>query len=248
MRSMFFAGIFALSASTALAQTGSAPAPAAPATSAPQAATPATQAAGQQTGKPANICQELVAFMKAPPPEAAAPAAPAKPAAAPAQATPSQDKPAAQQGSSALAGTTPSNGAASAKPETGSNSAQAVTGQDGVATDAPKEGKDNAAAGSGSVANAPQKESRAAPVPPADVTSTPKESVMTVAAAEELAGGNDIAACQEMARKLRVAGVSMPPPLMALAALDLKYQQEAGAATPPAGTGNGQAPASNAQD
>ena len=60
MRSMFFAGIFALSASTALAQTGSAPAPA---TSAPQAATPATQAAGQQTGKPANICQELVAFM-----------------------------------------------------------------------------------------------------------------------------------------------------------------------------------------
>jgi hypothetical protein len=45
---------------------------------------------------------------------------------------------------------------------------------------------------------------------------------------------------------MRVAGVAMPPPLIALAALDLQYQQNPGAANPPAGApaAGGQAPAS----
>jgi hypothetical protein len=250
MRKMVLAGIFALSASTALAQTGTAPEPAAepaapaapqaaapetaapqtaaPQTAAPRTATPAAPAetdpaAGQQADAagPANLCQELLAFMKAPPPEPAAPAAaPAKPAAAPKeQAAP------AQQGASALAGTTASGAAASPQPDGEPNSAQQVTGQDGVATDAPDPSNEKVAAGS--VANAPQKDSRAAPLPPADVTSTPKESVMTVAQAEELAAANDIAVCHDTAREMRVAGVAMPPPLIALAALDLQYQQAA---------------------
>ncbi|MBA3448439.1 MAG: hypothetical protein H0T56_12700 [Pseudaminobacter sp.] len=264
MRKMVLAGIFALSASTSLAQTGTAPAPAAPAAetatpAAPQAATPTDAAAAPQAiaGGPANLCQELVAFMKAPPPEAVAPAPAAKPAAAaPAQAAPAQQGASAQpapaqqadpagQGSSALAGTAGSGEAATAKPESGTNSAQAVTGQDGVATDAPKPSNENVAAGS--VANAPQKDSRSAPLPPADVTSTPKESVITVEKAEELATANDIAVCQDMARRMRVAGVSMPPPLIALAALDLQYQQKPGAVTAPAGAepaATGQDPAS----
>ncbi len=222
MRNIVLAGIFSLAASTALAQT--APEPAAP-------SAPAAPAETQQAG-PANLCQELLAFMKAPPPEPATPAAPAKPAAAP-----------AAQGTSALAGTTAGAGqGAAAAPQAGSNSAQAVTGQDGVATDAPKpSGGEKVAAGS--VTNAPQKD-RAAPMPPADVTSTPKESVLDVAKAEQLADANDIAQCQQTAREMRVAGVAMPPPLMALAALDLQYQAGASApseASDPAAGGQGTA-------
>ena len=81
-----------------------------------------------------------------------------------------------------------------------------------------------------------QKGSIAAPVPPADVKSTPKESVLDMAKAEELAAGNDIAACQKTAREMRVAGVAMPPPLMALAALDLQYHPKPGAAAPASAT------------
>ena len=236
MRRTALAGIFALSASTALAQTGTAPEPAAepatgPATetAAPETATPAAPADADSAAVqradaagPANLCQELLAFMQAPPPpEGSAPApAPAKPAAAQTeQAAP------ARQGASALAGTTGSGQAASAEPEDEADSAQEVTGQEGVATDAPEPSNEKVAAGS--VADAPQKESRAAPVPPADVTSTPREAVITVAQAEELATANDIAACQDTARQMRVAGVAMPPPLIALTALDLQFQQTA---------------------
>jgi hypothetical protein len=168
--------------------------------------------------------------MKAPPPEPD-PATAAKPAAAAAkpeakQPAPAQKAAPTEQGS-ALAGTTHSGDGASAKPGNEAGSSQKVTGQSGVATDAPAPSKEKAAAGS--VANAPQKESRSAPLPPADVASTPKDSVMTVAEAEKLAGTNDIGQCQGAARKMRVAGVAMPPPLIALTALDLQYQK-AGAA------------------
>lgn len=252
MRKVVLAGIFSLAASTSFAQTGTAPQPApaqpAPAQPAPapalETAAPAPTAPAAATG-PANLCEELLAFMKAPPPEPPAPAAPAKPAAAPAQQqAPTQQAAPAQQGGAALQGTS----AAAAKPETGSGSAQEVTGQKGVATDAPKPtGKDTA--GAGSVTNAPQKDSRAAPLPPADVTSTPKESVLEMTKAEELAAANDVAACQKAAREMRVAGVAMPPPLIALAALDLKHHQ-ASAAAQPAGSAapaeGGQAPAPQA--
>ena len=203
MMRTLLAGIFALATSAALAQTGT------PASGTSDAAAPAAEA-----GKPANICQELVAFMKAPPEKKAAPAKPAA-AAKPAE-------PPAQKESSALAGTTRAGDGATAKPENTANSSQTVTGQKGVATDAPEPSNHNAAAGS--VANAPQKESRSAPLPPADVASTPKESVITIEKAESLVATNDIAQCQSIARQMRVAGVAMPPPLMALAALDLKYQ------------------------
>lgn len=170
--------------------------------------------------------------MKAPPPDAPQAADAKKTAVTAAQQAKPPQPASSQQGSAGLAGTAttgkdPSGGG-------GSNSAQAVTGQDGVATDAPEPGKDQANAGS--VANAPQKESRAAPLPPADVMSTPKESVLSMEAAQQLADANDIAECQKTARKMRVAGVAMPPPLIALAALDIRYQQNSGAAQNPPGT------------
>lgn len=227
MRKIVLAGILALSASTSLAQTTTSPQPAAPTVGAPTG-----QAAASQQSGPANLCQELLAFMKAPP-EPESPAGAAKPAAATAQQGAPAQSGSSQQGSSALAGTTAAGDGASAKPDSGSTSAQAVTGQSGVATDAPEPGKDPAA--SGSVANAPQKETRAAPTPPADVSSTPRESVLTVEAAEQLASANDVAQCQKTARQMRVAGVAMPPPLIALAALDLQYQQKSGAPAQPSG-------------
>jgi hypothetical protein len=70
-------------------------------------------------------------------------------------------------------------------------------------------------------------------VPQADSTSTPKDAVIDMAKAEELAATNDIGACHKVAREMRVAGVPMPPPLVALAALDLKYHNQAPATAPP---------------
>ena len=58
---------------------------------------------------------------------------------------------------------------------------------------------------------------------------------MTVEAAQQLADANDVAQCQKAARDLRVAGVDMPPPLIALTALDLQYQQNSGAGAQPTG-------------
>src|SRR5690606_15676971 len=149
MKSIILAGMFALSASTSLAQTTTPPQTAAPAVE------PGTDQAAAPQGGPANLCQEILAFMKAPPPEAAAPAAAAKPADPPAQQSASAAQAAPGKDSDARQGTTGSDDPAKAEDQ--STSAQEITGQDGVATDAPEPGKDNAA--SGSVKNAPQKES-----------------------------------------------------------------------------------------
>jgi len=50
---------------------------------------------------------------------------------------------------------------------------------------------------------------------------------MKLEEAQALAAANDIAGCQAAARKTRREGVDMPLPLLALAALDLKYHQQA---------------------
>ena len=226
MREIVLAGVFALSVSTCLAQTTTAPQPASPET-----ASPAVQKPAAQQGGPADLCQEILIFMKSPP-EAAVSSGAAKPATTGGQQARSPQSASNQQVSPALAGTTVTDKSVSG--DSGSSSAQAVTGQKGVATDAPAPGKDNA--DSGSVANAPQKDSRSAPTPPADATSTPRESVLTMEAAQQLADAGDDAQCQKMARKMRVAGVSMPPPLIALAALDLQHQQKSGVATEPPGS------------
>lgn len=239
MKSIVLVGTVLFSASTCLAQT-----------TAPQPATPVItaqpdEATGGNRAGPANLCQEILAFMKAPttPPDASAAAKPAAGAgASPQQAAPAASGAAASNGSSALAGTSGSAEGASAAADSSTNSSQEITGQEGVATDAPDSSGGNAAA-SGSVENAPQKDSRSAPTPPADVTSTPKETVLTVEAAEQLAAANDMAQCQKTAREMRVAGVEMPPPLVALAALDLQYQHASGSENAPVETGG--APASN---
>ena len=56
---------------------------------------------------------------------------------------------------------------------------------------------------------------------------------MTVAAAEALAATGDPQACRDGARELRLAGVAVPPPLLALAALDIKFHKPAPPIQPP---------------
>lgn len=196
------AGIFALAASASFAQTAADPAGA---------------------GRPANLCQELLAFMEAPPPPAPAPAPPA----------PAAKQEPAKEG--VAPGSTETKSADAGPAKEGASS-QEVTGQSGPATDAPDP---NAPPAKGAkVADAPQKASVSAPVP-TDAKSVSKQSVLSVAEAGKLAEANDIAACQTAARELRIAGVAVPPPLLALTALDLKYQSTA----EPEGTGAGAAPA-----
>lgn len=233
MRKIIFAGIFALSASAALAQTGS-------------PLVPTAKADPTSTGEPANLCQELLAFMKAPPPEEAA-TAPAKPAtdrqSPPTGAQPSADdvakdsrtKEAAAGRKIPSAETGENSAPASGKavpPQSAEKggSAQDVSGQSGPAHGAPEQ--NSASVTQGNVQNAPQTSGLSAPVP-TQPTSTSKESVMDVVKAQRLADANDIAACKKATKELRLAGVAMPPPLLALAALELKYHHS-GSATPQA--------------
>jgi hypothetical protein len=119
-----------------------------------------------------------------------------------------------------------------------SESAQDVSGQSGPAHGAPEPSAK--AAAQGNVQNAPQTSSLSAPVP-TEPAKTSTESVLSLAQAEELATANDIAACREAAKKIRLAGAPMPPPLLALAALDPRYQAQTNDGAPASPT-QGEAP------
>jgi hypothetical protein len=112
-----------------------------------------------------------------------------------------------------------------------SSSAQDVSGQSGPAHEAPEPNAE--AAAQGNVDNAPQTSSLSAPIP-MDATEAEEDVPLSLASAEELAGANDIAACRDASRKLRLAGAPMPEPLLALTALDLQYQGQANEAQSPA--------------
>jgi hypothetical protein len=231
MGKLVFAGIFTLAASTSLAQTD-----------APEPDIVQEPAASEQAGAggPANLCQELLAFMAEPPPEEAAVAAPAQASAEPAgtaqdgstQRADAPDAQPAEEGAeseeAAAAGekdTAPaSDEAVPPQSSEESTSSQEITGQSGPAAESPEPNAEPAEAGTAE--NAPQRSSVSAPVP-TDPTSTPKDAVLSVAEAEELAEANDIAACQSASRELRLAGVAVPPPLLALTALNLQYHQTA---------------------
>jgi hypothetical protein len=58
---------------------------------------------------------------------------------------------------------------------------------------------------------------------------------MSVPDAEALAAGGDPQACRDGTRKLRLAGVAVPPPLLALAALDIKFHWPPAPAQPQPG-------------
>jgi hypothetical protein len=157
-----------------------------------QEAAPPVVAAG-----PANLCQELLAFVTAP--EA-------------------KKQEAATPQSQATAVSNPS-GKSDGKPSVSGGEPQQKSGLSGATgsndTVAPGDRKATLAQ-----ANAAAKTAAA----PAASPPPPKPDAATVAGIEAAAAGNDQAACRAAARTMRKAGVPMPPPLLALAALDLKFQ------------------------
>ena len=218
MRTVVLLGALSLAAPASLAQTGTAP----------TADPPAASGQGTSAG-PANICQELVAFMKAPPgaPGGDKPAgdkvAGDKAAGDKAAAKPGDGQAAGKSGSDAETSATPPAGeSVPQKPQEETKSAEAASGQSGPAHAAPSQ--HSSAKSETGAHKAELKSSLSAPVPK-DSESTPKTSVISVAKAEELAAANDLSACKAAAKDLRLAGVALPPPLLALAALDLKHQQ-----------------------
>lgn len=189
------------------------PAPAAAAPAAPQ----------QQARGPANICQELVLFVRAPaaaqaatappPQQATAVQAPAQaqsvPQPNPAGGAPQQSSGISAPVSSSGPGATGPQGAAQANP----SAPQAGQGQTAAApSPAPAPGSSPQAAAQ----NAPAAAAATAPPP------TPTPSPAQIELVQKLAGENDIKACRDEAQKMRKAGVALPAPLLALAALDLK--------------------------
>jgi hypothetical protein len=75
---------------------------------------------------------------------------------------------------------------------------------------------------------APPAQQAAAPPPAAPATPpAPKPSPAAVEKAQAAARDNNIAGCKGAAQEMRRAGVALPPPLIALAGLDLKFLEGA---------------------
>lgn len=162
------------------------------------------------TGRPANLCQELVAFVKQP--EAATKAAEAPPQLATAVTAKKSDdtsaKPAAPgtpQNTSGQSGQITASGPGAAGPQGDAQNKAAPTGSTATA--------------SGPATAAPA----AAPAAPA----APKPSAENVQQIESAAGANDIQGCRAAAQTMRRAGVVMPGPLLALAAMSPKLLEAA---------------------
>jgi hypothetical protein len=144
-----------------------------------------------QAGRPANLCQELVAYLRQPKPGAAAPANPALKTAVQAPTAGNQQ---------------PSQPSGQGAPTTA-----------GIAGPIPT---DSRQAGSGSP-TAPAAPTAPSPAPSASPAAN--QSQVALEDAEALARGNDIAGCRAATQRLRMAGAPLPPALLALGALDLKY-------------------------
>ncbi|WP_132254358.1 hypothetical protein [Methylobacterium segetis] len=182
---------------------------------------PAAASAQAGSGKPANLCQELVAYVH-PPAPAQAPAAPAagQPAAGqPNSGQPSAGQPGAGQPTSAVQAPAP--GQQSGGPSAAAGETQQKSGMSGpVAQNGPGASGPQGAAQADAKATAPQAAAApAAPAAPPPLKPTPEMIERVDAAARD----NSIAACRDAARAMRVAGIPMPAPLLALSALDPKF-------------------------
>lgn len=182
---------------------------------APPAASPQPQPSpGAGIGKPANLCQELLAFVHQPDPSQKADTQPA------------------QLATSVQA---PKQGSEESKPSGTAGTPQQTSGQSGQISNAgpgaagPQGQSQNAAAPSGATANvaptlrsAPQAQGQpappAAPAKPA-APSAPKPTAEAVQKVEQAAGGNDLQICRAVGQQMRRAGVALPAPLLALMAL-----------------------------
>ncbi|GEP05791.1 hypothetical protein [Methylobacterium oxalidis] len=175
------------------------------------------------TGKPANLCQELVTFVHPPAP------APAPAPAAGGQPTPAVQAPSSGQpggGASAAAGETQQkSGLSGPVTQTGPGAA----GPQGAA----QAGQGAAQPAQGAAQPGAQAEAKppAAPPPAAPATPAPppppKPTPDMIERVDAAARDNNISACRDAARQMRVAGIAMPAPLLALSALDPKFFEAA---------------------
>lgn len=146
------------------------------------------------SGRPANLCQELLAFVKQPEPAKEAAATP------PQQATAVSNPSGASQGTASSAGGDVQQKSGLSGPTPGGSPNQAGTdAQRGPANQA--------------------KDAPAATKP----ASAPHPDAATIAAVEAAAAADDQLGCRSAARTMRMHGVALPPPLLALAALDPKF-------------------------
>ncbi|TNC11964.1 hypothetical protein FF100_17110 [Methylobacterium terricola] len=167
----------------------------------------ASLGAAEAAGPPANLCQELVAFVHPKAPDA--PAASAPQPAAVAVSAPKQGE--AQQ---------PSGGAGEVQQKSGLSGPVAQTGPGASGPQGQAQAQSQAAPAQAAPAQAAPAPAAAAPVAaPAPKKPSPEQ----IAQVDAAAGANDIQACRAAARSMRVAGVVMPAPLIALAALDPKF-------------------------
>lgn len=146
------------------------------------------------SGRPANLCQELLAFVKQPEPAKEAAATP------PQQAIAVSNPSGASQGTASSAGGDVQQKSGLSGPTPGGSPNQAGTdAQRGPANQA--------------------KDAPAATKP----ASAPHPDAATIAAVEAAAAADDQLGCRSAARTMRMHGVALPPPLLALAALDPKF-------------------------
>jgi hypothetical protein len=180
-------------------------------------------AGGSRVGKPANICQELLAYVRQPDPA---------------------PKPAAQTAQLSTAVNAPSRSAVEAKPDQAAGAPQQASGLSGQVTTSgpgasgPQGATQNAAAPTGSTATASGPASpgqqgsqpaqgQAAPQPASAKPPVRKPTPEAVQQVEAAATSNDLGACRRVAQEMRRAGLAMPEALIALAAMDPKLLEGA---------------------
>jgi len=170
--------------------------------------------AAAQTGRLANLCQELLAFVKQPDPSQGSDAPP--PQLATAVSAKKDDTP-------------------SAKPGDAAGAAQQASGQSGQITSSgpgaagPQGDAQNKAVPAGTTATAagPPKSSSPAVAAASSTPDAHKPTPDNVQQVEAAAVNNDLLGCRAAAQKMRRAGVVMPGPLLALSAFDPKLLERA---------------------
>jgi hypothetical protein len=218
MRNFIFAALAstsALAAAAALAQTA-APAPA-----------DQSVAASARSGKPADLCAEVLAFVH--PPALSAPAsgqgqaqAAAQPPAnaATAVTAPAQKETAPQPSSSGGAPQQSSSLSGQVTPSGPGASGPQGAAQPGGGGPPPSDAAKPPAPPAQQQAAAPAQP--AAPAAPA-APPTPKPTAAQIERVETAQRDHNLQGCRDAAQEMRKAGIVIPPPLLALAALNLKF-------------------------
>ena len=178
---------------------------------------------GRGSGRPANLCQELVAFIRQP--DAARKADEAPPRLATAVSAKKQDdssaKPSAEgtpQSTSGQSGQITASGPGASGPQGVTQNEAAPSGSTATAVGPSRDTSQPTSSGQGQPA--------ATPAPTAEA-SAPKPRAENVQQIEAAAASNDLQGCRAAGQRMRRAGVAMPASLIALSAMSPKLLEAA---------------------